>query len=294
MTHLHKSTIHKRPKKFFGLFGKHSPHDREIAKFIPDQRSLKSQTTKSRLNLRVDFLWHTIRQSEITFIMALAVALFFAFLFFHYFFMISKITVKDINGFPIQNWNLAGLDQIQGANMVLTLSSSIEKIVLNANPAVETVRVSKQFPQSIDIFIRLQKPIGFFRYSSVRYFILAGDGTLLQFSYERPEGLGEIRYYQSVSPGEYALGKPMGSRDVRFAARIGGLLVKYGMTKYVITIQDSHLITAQVGDFVIKAASDSDETKQLASLDQIIRIIQKGGEKIKSVDVRFEKIIVEK
>jgi hypothetical protein len=86
----------------------------------------------------------------------------------------------------------------------------------------------------------------------------------------------------------------MGSRDVRFAARIGGLLVKYGMTKYVITIQDSHLITAQVGDFVIKAASDSDETKQLASLDQIIRIIQKGGEKIKSVDVRFEKIIVEK
>ena len=106
--------------------------------------------------------------------------------------------------------------------------------------------------------------------------------------------MGEILYYQSVSPGEYALGKPMGSRDIRFAAQIAGVLKKYGFSKFTITIQDSHLITGEVGDFSIKAASDSDNPNQLSSLDQLLRIVQKGGEKITSVDVRFDKIIIEK
>lgn len=208
--------------------------------------------------------------------------------------MINRIQLKDTNGIPMQNWYLEGLEMVYGKNMLTTTSTFIEETIRVANPAVEAVIVHKIYPQTIDVLIRLQKPIGYFRYSPTRYFMLSADGTLLKYEYEKPSNLGEIRYYQSVSPGEYALGRPMGSRDIRFAAQIAGILQKHNLKEFEISIQDSHLILCEVAGITIKTASDSDNARQLASLDQLLRITQKGGEKIKGVDVRFEKIIIEK
>jgi len=245
-------------------------------------------------SIRFSFIRSLFKTSEITFIIVSGVLFFFVLIFLHYFFMINTIHLKDLNGISMQNWYLEGLETIYGKSMLTTSSPSLEEVIRTANPAVESVTVRKVYPQTIDVLIRLQKPIGYFRYSPTRYFMLSSDGTLLKYEYEKPSNLGEIRYYQSVSPGEYALGKPMGSRDIRFAAQIAGILQKHNLKEYEISIQDSHLILCEVAGITIKTASDSDTARQLASLDQLLRITQKGGEKIKGVDVRFEKIIIEK
>ncbi len=208
--------------------------------------------------------------------------------------MITKVEIKDMNGISMLTWQMEGIEKVRGNNMIFMSSDSIEQSIRVSNPSIHSIRVKKNYPQTVELLVRLQEPVGYFTYSNTRYFLLSADGTLLNFAYERPNDMGEILYYQSVSPGEYALGKPMGSRDIRFAAQIAGVLKKYGFSKFTITIQDSHLITGEVGDFSIKAASDSDNPNQLSSLDQLLRIVQKGGEKITSVDVRFDKIIIEK
>ena len=208
--------------------------------------------------------------------------------------MISKVEIKDMNGFPMQSWHMEGIEKVRGHNMLLMSTNTIEQSIRVSNPAIHSIRAMKIYPQTVELLVRLQEPVAFFTYSDTRYFLLSADGTLLNYAYERPSEMGEILYYQSVSPGEYTLGKPMGSRDIRFAAQIAGIVKKYGFSKFTISIQDSHLINGEVADFSIKAASDSDNPKQLSSLDQLLRIMQKGGEKIKSVDVRFEKIIIEK
>lgn len=208
--------------------------------------------------------------------------------------MITKVEITDMNGYQISDWHIEGLEKVRGKNIVFMTSAQIEKTIRDSNPSIGSMRVNIVYPQTVELLIRIQEPVAYFTYDSTRFFLLSKDGTLLKYEYERPKDLGEIVYYQAVSPGEYSLGRPMGSRDIRFAAEIAGILYKYGLKQFVITINDSHLILGEVGNLTIRAASDSDISRQLSSLDQIVRISQKGGETIKSVDVRFEKIIIEK
>lgn len=286
--------MHKRQRKFFTLFAKRPQHIRNVAKFEPKKQIVSKSFSIPKVSFRLDFVKTLIRQSEVTFIISTSLVIFFILIFLHYFFMISKVEIKDNNGLPLQSWNMEGIEKVYGENILLFSTESIEHSIRLSNPSIRSIQVKKSYPQTVELLVRLQEPVGYFTYSNTRYFLLSADGTLLNFAYERPDDMGEILYYQSVSPGEYTLGKPMGSRDIRFASQIAGVLRKYGFSKFTITIQDSHLITAEVDDFSIKAASDSDNPNQLSSLDQLLRIVQKGGEKIKSVDVRFDKIIIEK
>lgn len=208
--------------------------------------------------------------------------------------MITQIEVNDKNGQRVRDVHLLGLESVRGKNMFLTSDEEIESTVRSANPSIETVQAYKQFPQTVSLVIRFQKPSAFLSAGKTRFYELASDGTILQYLYERPENLGEIRYYQSLAPTDLVLGKPVGSRDVQFAAGIGAILQKHGFSESIIEIHDTRLILVNTGDFSIKAAAESDMQKQLNSLDQLLRIIQKGGEKIKSADIRFDKIIIEK
>lgn len=286
--------IRKRQKKFFALFSKRSPQSRDIPRFNPRQFIQKPRNLFPKVRFDVSLIWKKIRQSEVTFILALSVALFFVFLFVHYFFLISKVVVKDTNGRVVNDWYWEGINEIRDNNILLLSEQTIEEMVLRVNPAVETVRVVKMLPQTVELIVKFQKPVVYLTQSSTRYFVLSSDGTLLDFAYEKPEDLGEIRYYQAISPGEYARGKPLGSRDVRFAAELGGIFHTYGYRAFLITIEDSHLVRCLVDDMMFLAASDSDKSKQLASVSQLLKIVQKGGERFKSADVRFEKIIIGK
>lgn len=219
---------------------------------------------------------------------------FFVMLFIHYFFLITKVEIKDSNGNPVNDWQWENVSEIRDHNILLLSESAAESKILRANPAIETVRVVKILPQSVELIVKFRKPVVYLTLSPTRYLLLSSDGTVLDFAYEKPEDLGEIRYYQSISPGEYARGKPLGSRDVRFAAGLAGIFHQYGYSDFLITIEDSHLMHCRVDTMEFIAASDSDHDKQMVSVTQLMKIVQKGGERFKSADVRFEKIIIGK
>ncbi|MBP6994081.1 hypothetical protein KBB12_02470 [Candidatus Woesebacteria bacterium] len=286
--------IHKRRKKFFSLFSKPSRNNREVSKFSSKKLNLRKPHHFPTIKFNFNALTGLFKRTEVTLTLSIALIAFFIFIFVHYFFMISKIGIKDMSGYQISDWHMEGLEKIKGRNILFMSPDIIERIVRDSNPSIGSMQVNILYPQTIELLVRLQEPVAYFTYDSTRFFLLSKEGTLLKYEYERPKNLGEILYYQAVTPGEYALGKPMGSRDIRFAAEIAGILNKYGFDTFVITVNDSHLILGEVGNLTIRAASDSDLTRQLSSLDQVVRISQKGGETIKSVDVRFDKIIIEK
>ena len=227
-------------------------------------------------------------------IVSLGVGLFFILLFVHYFFMITKVTVKDTNGRLMNDLYWEGVDEIKNRNIFIMSDSAIRDIILRENPAISDVRVVKQYPQSVDLIVQLRKPVAYLTQSVTRYFVLSSDGTMLDFAYEKPKDLGEIRYYQAISPGEYARGKPLGSRDVRFAAKLAGVFYQHGYRDFLISVEDSHLVRCRVNNMVYIAASDGDHDKQVTSVKKLLEIVQKGGERFRSADIRFDKIIIGK
>lgn len=286
--------IRKRQKRSFALFSKHFPQSPNIRKFNVRQIVQKPRVLIPKIQLDISSLWKIVRQSEITFIIALSVGLFFVLLFFHYFFMITKVVLKDESGRAMNDWSWEGAHEIRNNNILLLSESAIEQIVTRTNPAIASVWVVKLFPQTVELVIRLQKPVVYLTQSATRYFILSSEGVVLDFAYEKPRDMGEIRYYQAISPGEYARGKPLGSRDVRFASRLGGVFHKFGYRDFQISVEDSHVVRCTVEDMVFMAASDSDHDKQVSAIHQLLLIVQKAGERFKSADVRFEKIIIGK
>lgn len=204
--------------------------------------------------------------------------------------MIQKVEFINESG---GSSSLQGIEEIQGKNLILMTQEKIEQLLLKRNPGLASIVAQRIFPQTIRIIVKTQDPVAFFMLSPTRYLLFAPNGTVLRYQYERPEKLGEITYYQVVTKNDYDIGSPIRLRDMRFAVQLADAYTKHGFTDFLIQIQDTHLIESTLGNATIRASSESDATKQLSSIERVLYMLQRGGQKIQVVDVRFEKMIIE-
>lgn len=225
--------------------------------------------------------------------MVLALGIFTCLVFVWYFFMITDVRVRVVNDEVAQEAELSNTTPLKGANMLLHTTSQIEQEIREDNPAVKTVEVVKMWPHTLEITVLYRDPVAFYTDRARRYFILSGNGTILDYEYERPLDLGEIIHYQPLSADELVSGAQIGSTDVQFASAIAERFMRHGYRDFLIAIADRHRIEARVEGMMFIAAADSPEARQIEAIDRLIRIVQQGGERLKKADVRFEKIVVE-
>lgn len=204
--------------------------------------------------------------------------------------MIQKIDLVNENG---EHTILQGVSEIKGRNILLTTQEDIEKILKDKNPDLASVSVEKQLPQTIRVVVQSHQSVAYYKLSQTRYLLFAPNGSVLRYVYEKPENIGEILYYQPITKTDFTLGSQIRLRDVVFAAQLADIYKKQGFKDFRIDIQDTHLVISELGNAIIKADSGTNIAKQLSSIQRVLYILQRGGEKARTVDVRFEKIIIE-
>jgi hypothetical protein len=204
--------------------------------------------------------------------------------------MIQNVELISEGG---EKMTLQGIGEIKGKNIILSTQQDIEKILKSKNPDLASLSVEKVLPQSIRIIVRAYQPVAYYKLASSTYIIFASNGSVLRYEYEQPENMGEIRYYQPITKTDFTLGSQIRLRDVIFATQLADIYIKQGFKEFSIDIQDTHLVISELGNSIIKADSEANISRQLSSIKRIIYILQRGGEKARTVDVRFEKLIIE-
>jgi len=234
--------------------------------------------------------YSNLNHRDFTLVFLLAFILFLLLACGYYLFRIQSVEVSNTQG---QQLDIRGSEYFQKKNLILLNSQTIYSVLKAQNPDLLSVVSIKQYPQTLRLIIEKYQSVAYLTLSPTRYLLLASDGTLNGFAYDRPTNIGEIIYYQSLTTGDYTIGNKLGQIDIQFATKIAELAQLYGHSKFIINIMDAHLILCNLEDVSIISSSEANPEKQLIMIKQVMELIRNGSQKIKSVDVRFEKMIIE-
>ena len=234
--------------------------------------------------------WHVFK-TYLPQLIGSTILVFILFIFLYFFLMIHVVQPVDTYGNPLA---IKGTEELKGKNLLLISEREVRELLTQANPTLKKLQIVKIYPQTIRLVAQVNIPVAYYAISESTYVLLSQDATPLAYVYEKPKDMGEITYYQKLTNGEYQLGRPIQLTDIIFAATVAGLIQESGYTDYSVAVEDTELIRILVGKVEIKAANKGNIKAQIASIQQVLRLIKTNGEQIRSVDVRFDRMILEK
>lgn len=213
-------------------------------------------------------------------------------IFFGYsFFTIQKIIViKDTPGdFPLKNTN-----QLIGQSMILQSEQSMQDILKKSNPDTALITVTKVFPQTLKINAHPARSVLSIYINDSQYILLDSDAKVVKIVFEPVSELPILTYYQKLVSTDYEIGSRIAYSDIRASAQIATVLSHYGYTGFTIQIDDTARIDVNWKDTHLILSNKSDIVRQIASLDEFMRVLTRTTEQYKKVDFRFDRVITEK
>lgn len=213
-------------------------------------------------------------------------------IFFGYsFFTIQKIIViKDTPGdFPLKNTN-----QLIGQSMIWQSTQSIQDTLKKSNPDAALITVTKVFPQTLEINVHLARAVLSIYISDSQYILLDSDAKVVKIVFEPVTELPILTYYQKLVSTDYEIGSRIAYSDIRASAQIATVLSRYGYTNFTIQIDDTARIDINWKETHLILSNKSDIARQIASLDEFMRVLTRTTEQYKKVDFRFDRVITEK
>jgi cell division septal protein FtsQ len=213
-------------------------------------------------------------------------------IFFGYsFFTIQKIIViKDTPGdFPLKNTN-----QLIGQSMILQSERSMQDILKKSNPDTALITVTKVFPQTLKINVHPARSVLSIYINDSQYILLDSDAKVVKIVFEPVSELPILTYYQKLVSTDYEIGSRIAYSDIRASAQIATVLSHYGYTGFTIQIDDTARIDVNWKDTHLILSNKSDIVRQIASLDEFMRVLTRTTEQYKKVDFRFDRVITEK
>ncbi len=212
--------------------------------------------------------------------------------FFGYsYFTIQKIVVTKNTEKTIP---LKGMADLIGQSMILKSTGDIENLLSKANPDRSRIKVLKLFPQTLSIEAESSQPVLIIKIHENQYILLDSNAKVIRITFEQIERVPTLYYYQKLVSTDYAVGIQIPYSDMKVSAQIASLLLKYGYTDFSITIDDTARIEVNWKGTYLIFSNKSDISRQIATLDEFMRVLTRGTDQYKKVDFRFDRVITER
>lgn len=215
---------------------------------------------------------------------------------------VSFLLLNFINNyFSIRNIEVNGLkkiDSFKGAdlwskkNIFLLSEEEIEKNLLAVNPLFKKVNVYKRYPNTLRLVIQKHEP---FVYLSVYqgYFMLSDDARILSKSKTKENDLPVINYYQKLSYNIWQSGDFIKYKDIASALHFLRKTLDLGLEIYTIDISGTNMIALNLKDQTIFFTTEKDPSIQDYQVETIIRQFKITGKNFATLDLRFDKPIIQ-
>ncbi len=212
--------------------------------------------------------------------------------FFSIFVLIGeKFRVTHIVVESIPNMQLNGLSSADRAFLPLLSERSLELRIVRQNPMVQSVKVTKRFPDTLDVSVTLYTPVAFVQTDN-GYFKLAEDGRIIGFTQTRDSSLPLLIYYQKLSKNSFDVGDRIGYQDIDAALFFARSLTNLDEKPDSVDIGGFDMIVCNIGRKQIVFTSEKSVHDQEYALEELIRQFKIEGKGYQKIDLRFDKPVV--
>ncbi len=241
-----------------------------------------------------------VRLKIYTFLLMLAVLIVIGLLLFTQFFSVHRI---EIHGDTNEN-NPIGLDTLKNKNIIFLSTKEFEKIILDQNPTIATISITKKYPDALIIIIRSSSPLAYLKLNG-GFALLDEKAKVLAkvkstslklalinfyqlFDFQQMS-IGDTLNYREITTTNYLLKKSQDLNLVVESIDINGLSMIVFNVKYPSTKEEGQPASRQV---TILFNGEKDKEKQGFELETIIKRFKIEAKEFKALDFRFDKPVV--
>ena len=224
----------------------------------------------------------------IFFTVFLTLALCLSMVWFSSVFKVKSITVDKIQSIA----SLQGINSLKNENMLMLNEQEVAIKIYKANPYVKNVVVKKEFPSTLHLSIQLYIPVLYLQVNQ-GFFLLAGDGRILSKSKDIQMKLPVIHYYQKFNSDAYKTAEKMNFKDIVAALFFLKTAQEVGFNVNSIDITGFNMIALNTNDLKILFTIDKSQTDQAYQLGRVIKQIRMQKKQLKTIDLRFDRVIIE-
>lgn len=236
-------------------------------------------------NLLSKKLWHRFKK--------IVLLLFFTTIFYGLFYFINQfllIKTVTVEGDTVNSLN--GMSIIYNKNILFLQEAQVSKILIDQNPEIRSVDITKNFPNKIILFIKLYEPYVVMP-SNRGYLILSENGRIIEKSNKNTFSLPIINYYQKINHDSVNPGDKIDYKDVQVSLHFLGQIQDLGMRPNTIDINGLDMILFNLDDKKITFTTEKSIDIQDYELTQVIKQFKIEGRTFKNLDLRFDKPIIQ-
>jgi len=190
------------------------------------------------------------------------------------------------------NQTIYGITNLYDKNLfLLNIKQTQENIFLN-NPNLADVKITKQYPNQLQITIR-QLPVIVQIKTSDHYLLLDNQQRIIKKSRSLIDSLPIINYYQNLPNSLVKVGDYLDYYDIEYAIYFASLLRDMGYAVITIDINGTDMLALKLDSWKLLVSLEKSKEDQAELLKMIIRNFKIEGKTVKIVDLRFYKPIVE-
>jgi len=202
-------------------------------------------------------------------------------------FSIKKIAVSSDE----KNIKLIGLESLKNLNLIFFDPKTAEIDIVQKNPSIKTVNITKKYPDKIIIDIEKDQPIAVLR-ADQGFFFLSAEGKIIFKKKDNDTRLPLINYYQNFYYYQYQAGEKIDYDEVLASVDFLKRTDSLGLKVDTVDISGVHMVAFNLGDKKILFSLEKDRRVQDFQLETIIKQFKIEGKEFFSLDLRFDKPVI--
>ncbi len=212
------------------------------------------------------------------------------------FFALSEIDnvfrIKTVKVLGASKRTVFGIADYSNKNILFLKNSDIVSAIKTKNPDVDTISVAKKYPSTLIIKISFSKKLAELRVAD-GYFSLSKSGKIISKEKNSNRLLPQISYYQNLNYDEYEPGEIVDLNDIKSSLFFIDFLQSIGLKVDSLDIKDVDMLVCNIGTQKIIFTSQKDLDTQAYQIKELIKTFKIEGKQFRSIDLRYDKIIVQ-
>lgn len=206
------------------------------------------------------------------------------FYFLNEFFLVKEIKIEN-------KISVVGLKEIRGRSIIFLKENELEKFFIEKNPLIESIKIKKIFPSTLQIIIKPEEPLAQLT-AEKGFFYLSSEGKILFKTKTIDQRLTVINYYQKLNYQSFKPGDFLTFNDLKKTLILIDEVKKIGFNIVNVDINGVNMILFNLGDKNIIFSEDKDIEEQIYQCQQIVKQFKLKGKSYKEIDLRYDKPIV--
>lgn len=186
---------------------------------------------------------------------------------------------------------IIGTSSLKNKNLLLLNLAELEREIIQKNPSVKSVEITKIYPNKLRLIITKDKSIIAVK-ADLGYLYLSDKGKIISKQKDFDKKLPLVNYYQKVYFANYQSGQKINYREIISVLELVKKAKNLGLTVDTVDIVGTYMVAFNLEEKKIIFSLEKKLEEQEYELETIVKQFRIEGKEFISLDLRFNKPVI--